>query len=51
MPQDPRPEDDDIEDGRYVALKMTDDGIVVYDAEVETAWVRSDCSMDLDRME
>lgn len=39
------------DDGRYVALQMNDEQLVVYDAEVETAWVQSDLSVSIDSMQ
>lgn len=36
--------------GRYVALQMNDEQVVVYDAEVETAWVQSDTTVEMDAM-
>lgn len=46
-PSDPAPD----QAGRYVALEMNDEETVVYDAEVETAWIQSDTTVDMDAME
>lgn len=37
--------------GRYVALGTTDDQVVVFDCEVDTAWVKSDNAIELESME
>lgn len=37
--------------GRYVALQMNEEQVVVYDAEVETAWIQSDTTVAMDSME
>lgn len=37
--------------GRYVALDMNERQTVVYDAEVETAWIQSDTAVELDNIE
>lgn len=46
-PITPRPDDR----GRYVALGTTDDEVVVFDCEVDTAWVKSDAAIELEAME
>lgn len=46
-PSEPTPE----EAGRYVALQMNEEQVVVYDAEVETAWIQSDTTVDMNSME
>lgn len=46
-PIHPRPTDR----GRYVALGTTDDAVVIFDSEVDTAWIKSDDAIELETME
>jgi len=47
QPSDPAPESA----GRYVALQMNEEQVVVYDAEVETAWIQSDTTVAMESMQ
>lgn len=46
-PIHPRPKDR----GRYIALGTTDDQVMIFDREVDTAWVKCDAAIELESME
>lgn len=45
-PITPRPETDE----RYVSLDTDDGDTIIYDQEVETAWIQSDFAIERDAM-
>lgn len=46
-PIEPRPQ----HQGRYAALKTTNDQIVLYDTKIETAWIKTTCAIAIESME
>lgn len=50
IPGDPGDDITEDDERYYVELDMNDDQTIIYDSKVETAWIQSDVTVEMERM-